>query len=130
MNTNRTLAFDEPDDVRHRILRRYLHTQMNVIGHCMAFQNFYFFLLTKISKNLSDPASQFPVDHFSAILRDKHNVILALPTDVRHRFELFHMLFLLGLAGLSEKEHMIYLAGPAEPTRIARPEAVGLWGTK
>ena len=39
------------------------------------------------------------------------------------------MLFLLSLAGLSEKEHMIYLAGPAEPIRVARPEAVGLWGT-
>ena len=45
-------------------------------------------------------------------------MIFALPTDVRHRFKLFHMLFLLSLAGLSEKEHTIYLAGPAEPIRV------------
>jgi len=130
MNTNGTLAFDEPDDVRHRILWRNLHAQMDVINHHMAFQNFHFLLLTKIPKNLTNPTSQFTVDHFSAIPRNKHNVIFALPTSVRHRFKLFQMLFRLCPTGLSEEEHLIDLAGTAEPSRVARPEAVGLWGTK
>ncbi len=36
----------------------------------------------------------------SAILGDEHNVILALPSDVRQRFNVFHTLFLLVQRGL------------------------------
>ena len=106
MNPNRTFPFDETDDVRDRILRRDSQAHVDVIGHRMALQHFHTFLLTQSPKNLSDGTSEFPVNHFFAILWDEHHMILALPTDVRQRFKLFHMLFLLGLAGLSGKEHM------------------------
>ncbi len=81
---------------------------MDMVGHCVSFQYLNSFLLTQISKNPPYRGTQLAIHHFPAILRDEYYVVLALPTNVRQRFEFFHALFLLAQRGFLEMERILF----------------------
>lgn len=80
MDTDGTsFPFQEPYRVRNTILRRNAQTQVNVIRHCVAFEQIYAFLLPQLPKSLSDFPAQFSVKHVLSGLRDKYYLERAVP---------------------------------------------------
>lgn len=108
VNPNRTLAFHKPDDERHCLFQGSFQAQVDVVGHCMPFEYLHSLLLTKVPQNSSDGTAEFAVDHLPPILGDEYNVVLALPTDVRQRFDIFHALYLLEPSGASWRQSVFY----------------------
>jgi hypothetical protein len=53
-----------------------------MIGELMPFQNPALSLLGQLAKHFTQMSSQAPVQHLPATLRDKNNVVLALPFRV------------------------------------------------
>jgi hypothetical protein len=118
-----TLSFQKPNYVRHGVFWWDLETEVDVVGHRVPLQYFDSLLLTQIPQNSPYGGSQLAVDYLSAILGDEHNVVLALPADVRKTLEVFRALFLLPSGAFWRKSVFYYLFLPvsAEPIRVARP---------
>jgi hypothetical protein len=53
-----------------------------MVGLKMPFLDLAFFLLAQFSKYLSQMPAQIPVQHLTPALRNKNNVVLALPLRV------------------------------------------------
>src|ERR1700750_44035 len=78
----RTLPFHIPDDLRHRMLGRYRYQHTDVIWHQMAFFNPALLPSCQIVKYLAQMPLDLPEQQLLAVLRRKHDVVLALPSRV------------------------------------------------
>jgi hypothetical protein len=76
---NRALALDIPNHLRHCVFRRYRNQYVHMVRHQMAFLDLAFTLLGQIAEYLAQMLAEGFVKHLPAALRDKHNVILAIP---------------------------------------------------
>jgi len=126
VDTDSTLPLQESKDVRNRVLRGNLQAQVNVVGHRVPFQHLHLLLNTQIPQNSPDGSSQLAIQDLPTVFWDEHNMVLALPTDVRQRFKFLHTLFLLAKRGFQRLSVFYFsptttLAGTAEPDRVARP---------
>ena len=72
-------------------------------GHGVTLDQFDPLLLTEIMDDPSDTASELPIDDPASVLRDKNNVILAVPADVRLALPVSHENFLPSERGGSLK---------------------------
>jgi len=99
VNPNCALAFQKSNDERDRILRRNLQAHVDVVRHRVPFQNLHSFLLTEVPQNATYRSPELAINHLSAILWDENYVVLALPTNMRQRFKVFHALYLLWPSG-------------------------------
>src|SRR5215471_6034024 len=63
---------------------------MHMIGHGMALDQFNPLLLAQLPDDPPDTASELPIDDSASVLRHKHNVILAVPADVRLALPVSH----------------------------------------
>jgi len=95
---NRTLAFDVPHYLRHRVLRRYLHQHVNMVRHQVPFQYPALPLLGQSVEDIPQIISQFPIQGLASTFWNKHHVVLALPFRVIqtcifvHRVSFFRVL--------------------------------------
>src|SRR5712691_21876 len=87
---NRALSLDEPDHLRHRVLRRYRDEHVHVIGHQMPLLYPAFPLLGQPSENLPKVLPQLPIQRAPSALRYEHHVVFAHPRRVVQTFELVH----------------------------------------
>src|SRR6516225_8259148 len=78
----RTLPLHISDDLRHRILRRYRYQHMNMIGHQVALLDPALLPSRQIVKYLAQVPLDLPEQQFLAVLRRKHDVVLAVPSRV------------------------------------------------
>ena len=78
----RTLPFHVSDDLRHRIFGRYRYQHMNVIRHQMSFLDPALLASRQIVKYLAQMPFYLAEKQLLAILRRKHDVVLALPGRV------------------------------------------------
>src|SRR5712691_8315540 len=74
---NRALSLDEPDHLRHRVLRRYRDEHVHVIGHQMPLLYPAFPLLGQPSENLPKVLPQLPIQRAPSALRYEHHVVFA-----------------------------------------------------
>ena len=87
----RTLPFHVSDDLRHRIFGRYRYQHVNIIWHQMSFLDPALLPSCEIVKHLAQMPFYFAEKQLLAILRRKHDVVLALPGRVIKMIELcFH----------------------------------------
>lgn len=120
MNSNCALTFNEPNDLRHGILRRNSQAQVNMVGHRMPFRHFHSLLLAQVPQDPANLSSKFPKNHFAAILRNEYNLILALPNGRAKANQSFpYALSPSAWQGFPEEERIF--AGSAKPVRVARP---------
>ena len=71
--------FDESRHLRHGILGWYRHEHVHVIGHHVAFEDLTLLLLRQPMKHFAQVLLQLSVQPLSPTLRDKNDVVLALP---------------------------------------------------
>src|ERR1700758_4753731 len=87
----RTLPFHVSDDLCHRIFRRYRYQHMDVIRHQMPFLDPALLPSRQIVKHLTQMTLYLAEQKLLAVLRRKHDVVLALPGRVIKMIELcFH----------------------------------------
>jgi len=79
---NRTLAFDIPNHLRHGVFRRYRNQDVHMIRQQMALLDLAFTLLRQIAEHLCQMLADGFLQHLPAELRNKNNVILAIPFRV------------------------------------------------
>src|SRR6185295_6938743 len=87
---DRALALDEPDHLRHRILRRYRHKHMDVIRHQVPLFQDTLLLRCQAPKHLPKMTPKPTVQRPPAALRDEHDVVFALPPRVAQTLGLVH----------------------------------------
>src|SRR6476469_1842398 len=85
----RTLPFHVSDDLRHRILGRYRYQHMDMIRHQMPLLDPAFLAARQIVKHLAQMPLDLAEQQFLAVLRRKHDVVLALPGRVIKMIELY-----------------------------------------
>src|ERR1035437_3545066 len=90
----RTLPFDIPNDIRHRVFRWNADTDMHVIRHQMAFYNLAFLLHRQLAKYLAKMLSDRTKNHLLPPLRYKYHVIFAVPFRMIKTLVLFHLILL------------------------------------
>src|ERR1035437_3067044 len=90
----RTLSFDIPNHIRHRVLRRNADTDMHVIRHQMAFHNLAFLLYCQLSKYLAKMLSDRSKYQLLPPLRYKYHVILAVPFRMTKTLVIFYLILL------------------------------------
>ena len=76
---HRTLALDVPNHLRHCVFGRYRDQYVHIVRHQMPFLDLAFTLLRQIAEDLTQMLAKGLVEHLPAALRDKHNLILAIP---------------------------------------------------
>jgi len=79
---DRALTLDVPHDLSYGILRRDRYQHMNVIYQEVTLLYPALFPQSQLTKNAPKMAPQLLVEHLLSILRNKNNVILALPSGV------------------------------------------------
>jgi hypothetical protein len=78
-NVDRRFALDKADDLRHRVLRRDGEQHMHVIRHQMPLFDATLLLLRQAAEDVPEMPPQLMVERFPTILRDKDDMILAVP---------------------------------------------------
>lgn len=76
-------------------------------------------------EDLANLWSKFSKDHFATIFQDEYDLVLALVTDVRRRFNDFHTLFVVQPGRAFRMKHVVYFAGSPKPFKVEGPYAVG-----
>ena len=79
---DRTLALDETNHLRNRVLRGYRDHHMHVIDHQMPFLDPTLFLLCQLFEHLTKMLAQLPIQCLAPIFRDENHVIFAVPLRV------------------------------------------------
>src|SRR6476646_3825740 len=103
----RTLPFHVSDDLRHRILGRYRYQHMDMIRHQMPLLDPAFLAARQIVKHLAQMPLDLAEQQFLAVLRRKHDVVLALPGRVIKMIELyFHHSLLEGFLAVPQGDFM------------------------
>ena len=69
-------------------------THMDMVGHCMPYQNFYDLIWTELLKYITNALSHSTVKSFLAVLGDKGNIILAFPFHMSHTLPILHSVLL------------------------------------
>jgi len=87
---NRALPLDEADDLRHRVLGRNRNQHVRVVGRHVSRLNFTLLLKRQPAEHVPQFSPDLTVDHLSAILRNEHHVVLALPLGVVQRLGFLH----------------------------------------
>ena len=89
-NPDRTLAFHEPDHLRHGVFRRNRNQHVDVIGHQMPF----FDPALAPPRQFVEHVAKALLDHAEyrllAIFRDENHMILALPCGMVLLMQLRH----------------------------------------
>lgn len=89
-----TLPFDIPDYIRYRVLRRNANADMHVIRHQVPFYYLTFFLFRQLPQYLAEMFADRSKYHLLPPLRDKDNVIFAIPLRMTKTLILFHLILL------------------------------------
>src|SRR6266566_4858528 len=84
------LSLDETHDLCHGVLRGNREEHVHVIRHQVPLFNPTFLLLGQRAKDLPEMPSQFMVERFPTILRDKHHMILAVPLGMAESLAVWH----------------------------------------
>ena len=79
---DRTLSLDKSDYLRHCVLRWDRDQHMHVIRQKMTFLDFAFLLLGQFAEYISQMPTQFYIQGLPAALRNKNDVVFALPLAV------------------------------------------------
>src|SRR6185437_11265410 len=88
---DRTLPFHVPDDLRHRILGRDRYQHVDMIRHQMPLLDPTFLAAREVVKHLAQMPLYLAEQQLLAVLRRKHDMVLALPGRVIKMIELcFH----------------------------------------
>ena len=87
---NRALPLDEPDHLRHRVLRRDRQQNVNVIGHQLPFFDLAFLLRRQLAEHLAKVLSHLRVQRSPSAFRDGNDVEFAVPWRAAQTFELVH----------------------------------------
>jgi len=90
---------------------------MDLVGHRLAFDQPNFFLPAELSDDFSDIAPNLSIQCLSAILRQDHNMVLALLLDVGLTLQILHngSLCIRSLPQERTVYHKSAIAGSAEP---------------
>jgi hypothetical protein len=67
---------------------------MDMVGHCIPFQNFYALISTQFLKHIATALSHSTVKSFLAVFGDKDNMILAFPFHMSHTLPILHSVLL------------------------------------
>src|SRR2546428_12484991 len=89
-NVDGRFPLDEAHDLGHRVLRGNREEHVHVIRHQVPLFNATFLLFGQRAKDFSQMAPQFVVERFPTILRDKHDMILAVPLGMAESFTVWH----------------------------------------
>ena len=81
-HADRTLAFDIPNHVRHRVFGRNSNQHVDMVWTQVALQYLAFPLLGQCMKNLSKTFPDLAVKRFATAFRDENYAVLALPFRV------------------------------------------------
>src|SRR4029453_2899707 len=106
MNPDRRLAFEPSYRVGHTVLGGNTETQMHMIGHRVALDEFDALLLAEFPDDPPNSSSELPIDNTASVLWDKNNVILAVPADVRLALPVSHENLLPSERGSSLKAEL------------------------
>ncbi len=79
---DRALSLDVPDNLAHRIFRRYRQQHVYVVRHQMAFLNTAFALFGQLSKHRTEMSLQFAIQHLPSVFRDENDMVFAVPLGV------------------------------------------------
>src|SRR2546427_8287602 len=90
MDSGRRLAFEPAHGVGPTVLGGNTEAQVHMIGHCMALDQFDPLLVAEFTDDPPDASSALPIDNTTSVLRDKNNVILAVPADLRLALPVSH----------------------------------------
>lgn len=86
-----SLPLDEPDHLRHRVLRRVRQKNVNVIGHQVPFFDQAFLPRRQLAEHLARVLSQLRIQRSPSAFRDEDDVKFAVPWRVAQTFELVHL---------------------------------------
>src|SRR5262245_20795822 len=75
-------ALDEPDHLRHRILRWNRDQHVHMIGHQVPFLDLRLLLLGQLAEHLTEVPAKLQVQRLSSTLQDEDDVVFALPRCV------------------------------------------------
>src|SRR5262245_48346189 len=84
------LALDEPDDLRHGVLRRDRHQHEHMAGHPMPFLHLTLLLHCQTPEHLPEMTTKLPIQRPPTALRDEHDGVFALPPRVAQTLRLVH----------------------------------------
>ena len=87
---NRRLSFYKANYLRARILWRYRDQHMHMICHNMTLQYFALLAPGKLPEHCAQMQSQLYIQYLLSILRNKYNMIFALPLRVIKRLWFVH----------------------------------------
>ncbi len=81
-NVDRALPPNEPDHLRHRVLRRDRDHHVYVVRLQVPFLDLALLLTGQAPEYLSQMPPELSVEHLPAVLRDEDHVVLTLPFAV------------------------------------------------
>src|SRR6185503_7677152 len=84
------LALDEPDHLRHRILRWDRDQHVHVIGHQVPFLDLRLLLRGQLAEHLAEVPAKLQVQRLCSTLRDEDDVVFAVPRCVASGLVLVH----------------------------------------
>jgi len=127
MNPHRALAFQQPQSVRHAVLRRNSQTQVDMVGHAVPFQQLHSSLAAQVPQNPATLPLQLPVEYTFTILGDDDHMLFAFPADMGRTLPVVHRVLLPAPAGLPGGKTSVSAEQPAR--RIA-PKLFGSHGQR
>src|SRR5215469_682208 len=79
---DRALTLDEPDHLRHRVLRWDRDQHMHMIGHQVPFLDLRLLLRGRLVEHLAEMPAQLQIQSLPSTLRNEDDVVFALPRGV------------------------------------------------
>src|SRR5262245_50243375 len=84
------LALDEPDYLRHGILRRYRDQHMHMVRHEVPFFHLTLLLRCQSPEHISKMTTKLLIQRPPAAFWDEHDAVFALPPRVAQTLRLVH----------------------------------------
>jgi hypothetical protein len=82
VDLDRAFPFQESHCIRNTVPGRNTQTQMNMVRHRMAFEEFHSQLVTQLPKYWPDLLTHLAIEDFLPVLRNEYDMELAVPFDM------------------------------------------------
>src|SRR5215472_3162067 len=79
---DRALTLDEPDHLRHRVLRWDRDQHMHMIGHQVPFLDLRLLLRGQLVEHLAEMPAQLQIQSLPSTFRNEDGVVFAVPPSV------------------------------------------------